>query len=131
MSAVTLQEIADLVAARLKMPVASMRGLRGNSAETRSAMRARLVVVVLARRHTLSTYPTLAAFFNLAPGNRNDDRMRDAVRTEEAWRGADPELDWAIEDIEQQIDALHERRMTTRDRMVSAPVARNHGRTPA
>jgi hypothetical protein len=125
MSAVTLNEIADLAAARLKVPVAAMRGInRGHPvgvAEDR-ARRARNVVIVLARRHTQASFRELLAFFTLQTSGSAIDRMRLLVSREAEWRGDDGELDAAIEEIERQIDALHERRMAQRD---------SHGRVRA
>lgn len=120
MSAVTLQEIADLVAGRLGVSVSQMRGLmRGRSSDDGVARRrmARNIVVLLARRHTQASYPVLAGFFHMVSNRMACDRMSEMVRTAEpGWLSADPELHWAVEEIEQQIDALHERRMTARDR---------------
>ena len=117
MSAVTLSEIADLVAGKLKVPVAFMRGLtkgRASDAEVARWRRARNVVVVLARRHTQVSYATIASFFGLSPtAHRLDEAVAGA---DPGWISDDPELHWAVEEIEQQIDALHERRMAMRDR---------------
>jgi chromosomal replication initiation ATPase DnaA len=118
MSAVTLQEIADLVAGRLKVPVAAMRGLRRGPGvgDEASARTARNVVVVLARRHTTQSYPQIADFFALVQGTSTNDRLRDVVATEARWTAG--ELSGAVEDVERQIDALHEKRMNERDRKV-------------
>jgi hypothetical protein len=120
MSAVTLQEIADLVADRLRVPVASMRGLaRGkpSDATVAGARLARNVVIVLARRHTQATFAGLAAFFDMALHGSIKGRLSEIVTTAEpGWLSGDPELHWAVEEIEQQIDALHERRLALRDR---------------
>lgn len=120
MSAVTLQEIADLVAGKLGVPVALMRGLsKGNPADAAIARAriARNVVIVLARRHTLASYPTLGAFFTMAVSSSLTQRLGEVVETAEpGWLTDDPVLHWQVEEIEQAIDALHERRMAARDR---------------
>ncbi len=120
MSAVTVQEIADLVAIRLKVPVAAMRGInRGHPlgvAEDRARW-ARNAVIVLARRHTQTTWRDLLGYFALQSGTTATDRFRALLAREQEWRRDDGELDRAIEDVERQIDALHEKRMAERDRL--------------
>lgn len=120
MSAVTLSEIADLTAARLRVPVAAMRGLsrgRASDAEIARVRTARNVVIVLARRHTQASFPTIASFFGLALHGSTRHRLREVVSgAEPGWLSADAELHAAVEEIEQQIDALHERRLALRDR---------------
>lgn len=122
MSAVTLQEIADLVAAALKVPVSAMRGLKKGSAASEHIARARTarnVVIVLARRHTQLNFVVIAGFFGLAVHGTLRDRLAEIVDTAEpGWLSDDPCLHGSVEEVEQQIDALHDRRIAERDRKV-------------
>lgn len=119
MSAVTLVEIADMVAAQLRVPVADMRELRKgrtSDAETEHARRARNVVLALARRHTQVSLRAMAAFFHLSA--TTVDRVAEVAKDPDRWLAGSAETRRAVEIIEQQIDALHERRLATRDRCV-------------
>ncbi|MGE0022494.1 MAG: hypothetical protein AB7S70_02560 [Hyphomicrobium sp.] len=121
MSAVTLQEIADLVAERLRVPLAEMRGVGrdpGRNAETRRVRDARDVVVILAWRHTGARMTQIIVFFGLSTCSPTYRRLSDVIERAEGWLNGNPDLAHAVEEIEQQIDALHERRLALRDRKV-------------
>lgn len=118
MSAVTLVEIADLVAGRMGVAVAAMRGFRkgrATDADIRWAQAARAVVVILAHRHTQASLTQMAHFFGLAPSGARV-RFGEMIDCQKGWLAGNPEIAAAVDDVEQQIDALHERRISVRDR---------------
>jgi hypothetical protein len=116
MSAVTLLEIAEFVAAKFSVPLADMRELRKgrtSDAETERARRARNVVIALAKRHTKVSLRAMAAFFHLSLATV--DRVAAVANEPDRWLAGDAETRSAVEIVEQQIDALHERRLALRD----------------
>lgn len=122
MSAVTLQEIGEFVASRLRVSVSLMqsgvkRGRFADDEQTR-LRDARNIVLVLACRHTQASRASIVAYLGIKPGGGMWDRIADVIEFEADWRAADRAVNAAIEDIEQQIDALHERRMAERDRNI-------------
>lgn len=120
MSAVTLQEIADLVAAKLAVPLAHMRGIASNrqlsEAHKERARAARNVAIVLAWRHTATRLSAVGRFFDMAGGGNLMQQLNTIIETASLRIGGDAALASAVEEIEQAIDALHERRMAMRDR---------------
>jgi len=118
MSAVTLQEIAELVALKRKVTIADMRGIakrRMSEFDKARAMAARDVAIILAWRHTQSRLGRLGDFFAFAEGGSRNIRINEIIERGSTWIAGDPPLAADVEAIE-QIDALHDRRMRERDR---------------
>jgi hypothetical protein len=136
MSAVTLQEIAELVEGQLKVTLAQMRwgAKRMSEAEKERTRHACRVVVLLGWRHTEMSLASITNFLAIQLSPEALQATAAIVDTAASWS---PPLAADIEAIEQQIDAKHERRMALRDRSAgltpprAAPAGARDARSPS
>jgi hypothetical protein len=112
MSAVTLPEIAVLVAQEMGVSLAKVRQPAGpkirQTPEQRRFAVARNVILVLALKHTTTTWPELARYFNQA--STAGFKYRGVVTVQESRTWITGKLAREVERVEEQIDALHESR---------------------
>ena len=74
------------------------------------------IAIILAWRHTQSRIGTIGQFFDFAEGGSRNQRINEIIESATMWFAGDPQVACDVEAIEQQIDALHDRRMRERDR---------------